>query len=124
MKVLTYRQLKKKLRQHDKAFMFETNRGKGSHRMIMHPDIPGGYTLPVHGEGHEIHVKHLRKIRAVFVAERLFRLTVGGGGRHVAVTEPRYGIRRLTGLPSPLGSGHNDQFPHVRGHSPLQTHAA
>lgn len=47
-----YRHIVAKLREQDKRFEIHTRRGKGSHRMIVHPDIDGGkrhYPLPYHG---------------------------------------------------------------------------
>lgn len=41
-----------KLRAYDGRFEIHTRRGKGSHRMIVHPDIDGNmrhYPLPYHG---------------------------------------------------------------------------
>jgi len=44
------------LREHDARFMIFTNRGKGSHRMVFHPDVQGqrrSFPLPYH-RGREI----------------------------------------------------------------------
>jgi hypothetical protein len=56
-KPLKYRKLLKKLREHDKRFVEFTNRGKGSERILFHPDINGrseSYPIKCHGEGTEI----------------------------------------------------------------------
>ena len=69
MRVLTYRQLQKKLRRRDKSFIFDAHRGKGSHRMIEHPNIGGQrkrYVFPVHGEGGDIDPRHLREFAKRF----------------------------------------------------------
>lgn len=45
-----YRQVVAKLREGDKRFSFEP--AKGSHRMVVHPDVEGAkrhYPLPYHG---------------------------------------------------------------------------
>ncbi len=47
----------RKLRKHDKRFEIYTNRGKGSERMIYHPDIngkPESYPFKYHGGGTEL----------------------------------------------------------------------
>jgi len=52
-----YRELTKILRQHDKQFQVYNDRGKGSHRMIYHPNIlgkPVSFPIICHGEGDEI----------------------------------------------------------------------
>jgi len=52
-----YREVVKILRQYDPRFEFWENRGKGSERIIHHPDINGRpASLPVkcHGEGTEL----------------------------------------------------------------------
>lgn len=41
----------RKLREHDPRFVIYSNRGKGSHRMIFHPDIDGkpcSFPIPYH----------------------------------------------------------------------------
>ena len=40
-KTYTFRTLEKALRKHDKRFEFYKKRGKGSERIIYHPDING-----------------------------------------------------------------------------------
>lgn len=52
MRTIEYRQLLKRLREFDPRFNVHTRRGKGSHRMLYHPDIDGverHYPLPYHG---------------------------------------------------------------------------
>ena len=43
----------RKLRDYDRRFVIYVNRGKGSHRMIFHPDVGGQrarYPVPFHGK--------------------------------------------------------------------------
>ena len=40
-KTYSYRELIKKLRKHDPRFEEHVNRGKGSERMLYHPDVDG-----------------------------------------------------------------------------------
>ena len=52
-----YRELVRKLKSHDPRFEFHEERGKGSERIIYHPDIDGrAESIPVkcHGEGTEL----------------------------------------------------------------------
>jgi hypothetical protein len=52
-----YRDIVKALRAHDRRFEFWSNRGKGSERMIYHPDINGRpecFPIKCHGEGTEL----------------------------------------------------------------------
>ena len=52
-----YRELVQALRRHDPRFEFWVNRGKGSERIIFHPDVNGRpESLPVkcHGESTEL----------------------------------------------------------------------
>ena len=52
-----FRELIKILRKHDPKFEVYEDRGKGSHRMIYHPDIlgkPVSFPIICHGEGSEI----------------------------------------------------------------------
>ena len=61
----TYRELVKKLRKHDRRFEIYENRGKGSERMIFHPDVngrPESYPIKCHNEGDEIRKGHLSAI--------------------------------------------------------------
>lgn len=53
----TFKKLIKKLKKYDSRFLVWENRGKGSERMISHPDINGEkQSIPVkcHGEGTEL----------------------------------------------------------------------
>ena len=53
MRGIEYRRLVSALRAYDPNFRVYVKRGKGSHRMIFHPDVGGGkrsYPIPYHGE--------------------------------------------------------------------------
>lgn len=70
-KVYTFRELVKVLRKHDKQFEIYTNQGKGSERVIYHPDIngrPESYPIKCHGESTEVRRGHIAAI------ERRFKL--------------------------------------------------
>ena len=59
----------KVLRGYDKRFEVYEERGKGSHRMIYHPDIlgrPVSFPVVCHGEGDEIHKKRIQEIVRAF----------------------------------------------------------
>ena len=52
MPQLEYRHIVYKLQEHDNRFEIHDRRGKGSHRMVFHPDVEGckrHYPLPYHG---------------------------------------------------------------------------
>lgn len=52
MKWRDYEHVVGRLREHDKRFEIHVQRGKGSHRMVCHPDVEGNkrqYPLPYHG---------------------------------------------------------------------------
>jgi predicted RNA binding protein YcfA (HicA-like mRNA interferase family) len=52
-----YREVVKILREHDPRFEFWEDRGKGSERIIYHPDIngrPASIPVKCHGEGTEL----------------------------------------------------------------------
>ena len=69
MKILSYRELQKRLAAHDARFQFYKGKGKGSHRGIAHPDIGGkrvAFTIPVHGEGRDIKTPYLSKLKRNF----------------------------------------------------------
>jgi len=69
-----YNELIKTLKKYDKRFEVHINRGKGSERMIYHPDIngrPESYPVKCHGEGTEIKTGHIGAI------VRRFRLPKG-----------------------------------------------
>lgn len=54
---LKYRKVIQLLRAHDPRFEVYVNRGKGSERIIYHPDIngrPESFPIKCHGEGTEI----------------------------------------------------------------------
>ena len=49
---MVYREVERRLKQHDSRFQIFVTRGRGSHRMVFHPDINGkrrSYPLPFHG---------------------------------------------------------------------------
>ena len=57
------------LRRHDPRFEVHRRRGKGSHRMIAHPDVEGRmrqYPLPYHGPKTRIAAGMLKEIVRVF----------------------------------------------------------
>jgi len=52
-----YRELVKKLKKYDPRFEVYTNRGKGSERMLYHPDVngrPASFPIKCHGDNTEI----------------------------------------------------------------------
>jgi predicted RNA binding protein YcfA (HicA-like mRNA interferase family) len=64
-KTYKFREIAKKLKKHDKQFQVWTQRGKGSHRVIYHPDIQGhpvAYPIPCHNEGSDIKASYLKAI--------------------------------------------------------------
>lgn len=64
-----YRELVRALRRHDSRFEIYKNRGKGSERMLYHPDVggrPASYPLKCHGENTTIHRGHIAAIRRRF----------------------------------------------------------
>lgn len=64
LKPYKFRELVAKLRRFDPRFEIY-NRGKGSHRMIYHPDIlgkPESFPIICHGEGTEIDKCYIRDI--------------------------------------------------------------
>lgn len=64
-KTYTFRELVKILRKYDRQFEFFESRGKGSERMIYHPDINGrseSYPIKCHGKGTEIRQGHTSAI--------------------------------------------------------------
>jgi len=68
-KVYTYRELVKKLRKYDKQFEVYSSRGKGSERVLYHPNIngrPESYPIKCHGEGTEIRAGHISAIKRRF----------------------------------------------------------
>ncbi len=61
----TFRELKKILRKYDSRFTIFENKGKGSERMIYHPDIlgkPASFPIKCHGEGTEIGKHYINDI--------------------------------------------------------------
>jgi len=68
-KTYSYKELIKKLLEYDKAFEINTRRGKGSERMIYHPDIngrPESYPIKHHGDKTEIKKGHISALRRRF----------------------------------------------------------
>ena len=68
-KSYSYRELVKALRNHDSRFYEDKKQGKGSHRVIHHPDVNGRpelYSLKCHGEGDEVRKGHITAIRRRF----------------------------------------------------------
>ena len=68
-KTYSYRELIRKLRKHDSRFEEYVNRGKGSERILYHPDIDGrseSYPLKCHGEGDDVRKVHLAAMRRRF----------------------------------------------------------
>lgn len=64
-----YREVVAALKRHDRQFEVHTRRGRGSHRMIVHPDVDGRmrhYPLPYHGQKTRIAPGMLRDITRVF----------------------------------------------------------
>ncbi len=62
-------QTKKMLVAHDERFNFYQKRGKGSHRVIEHPDIEDqrvANIIPVHGEGGDILKQYLAQTKRKF----------------------------------------------------------
>lgn len=69
VKSYSYRELVKVLRAHDNRFQVHKNRGKGSERMLYHPDIggrPASYPLKCHSESDPIRPGHIPAIRRRF----------------------------------------------------------
>ena len=68
-KSLSRKELIRKLMKHDSRFVVYTKRGRGSEKLIYHPNVNGraeSYPLPGHGEGAEIRKGHLPAIRRRF----------------------------------------------------------
>ncbi len=60
-----YREVEKRLRKHDARFQFEPDRGKGSERIIVHPDVRGHKrqtSVKHHGNNTELKQDVLRGI--------------------------------------------------------------
>lgn len=60
-----YREFLKKLRKYDSQFEEHVNEGKGSHRVIFHPDIEGQvahYPVKHHGSGTELGKGYLKSV--------------------------------------------------------------
>ena len=72
-RTLKYRELVSRLRDHDSRFEFFERRGKGSERMIYHPDVDGrseSFPVKCHGEGTELRKGVLSAIRRRFKLPR------------------------------------------------------
>ena len=64
-KSYTFRELVKKLKKYDSQFEILQNRGKGSERMLFHPNIngrPESYPLKCHGEDDTIRKGHIKAV--------------------------------------------------------------
>jgi|GEM_PF-659315 len=60
-----YRDLIKKMKKYDNRFDVYVDRGKGSHRMIYHPDVNGksaSFPIICHSEGSEINKSYIAAI--------------------------------------------------------------
>lgn len=69
MRAVEYRRLLKRLREFDSRFRVFARRGKGSHRMLYHPDVGGEarhYPLPYHGEKTPIFPGYQKDIIRIF----------------------------------------------------------
>jgi predicted RNA binding protein YcfA (HicA-like mRNA interferase family) len=76
-KVYTFRELRKALKRYDSRFEFYQDRGKGSHRVIYHPDVQGRsaqFPLPCHSEGSDVDSNYYKGIvRRFCLPEDFFR---------------------------------------------------
>lgn len=64
-KIYKVRELMQKLKEYDKQFAFAYRRGKGSERMISHPNIngqPKSCPIPCHGEGDDVKRPYYKQI--------------------------------------------------------------
>ncbi len=69
MKAIKLQELSKRLTQYDNKFEIYHNRGKGSHRVIYHPNIAGkaeSFPFKCHGKNPEIAKKQLKNIIRYF----------------------------------------------------------
>ena len=60
-----YRELIKALRKHDKRFDVNKEKGKGSHRVIYHPDVNGAarsLPIPFNGDNADVHPVYVKQI--------------------------------------------------------------
>ena len=74
-KAYSYRELVAKLRKHDSRCQVFKNRGKGSERMLYHPDIngrPQSYPLKCHRESDDVRRGHLSAIERRFNLGKFF----------------------------------------------------
>jgi len=65
----SFREVERLLRKHDKRFEFWSNKGKGGHRMISHPDIAGkkrSCPIPFHGATRPVSRAVLKSIARAF----------------------------------------------------------
>lgn len=68
-KTFKFRELVKALKEHDERFEFSVVQGKGSHRMIYHPDIDGeakSFPVTCHGENTDMGTGLLASLRRRF----------------------------------------------------------
>ncbi len=64
-KTFSFDELVKLLKKYDGRFEIYSNKGKGSHRTLYHPDINGrseSYPLKYHGGKTVVHIGHLNAI--------------------------------------------------------------
>jgi len=76
-KTFSFNELIKLLQKHDNRFEIYLDKGKGSHRMLFHPDINGrseSYPLKFHGKKTEVRIGHLTAIiRRFDLPKKIFR---------------------------------------------------
>lgn len=69
LKPYKFRVLKKRLLAYDERFEFYQNRGKGSHRIVYHPDIlgrPVSFPIICRGDGTEIPKQYIGDLIRAF----------------------------------------------------------
>jgi len=74
-KALSYREVIKRLTSHDKRFEVWSNKGKGGHRIIFHPDIAGRKSscpIPFHGTNKPVSLNVLSSIVRAFKLRKTF----------------------------------------------------
>lgn len=74
-KTYSYSKLTKLLLKHDPKFEIHIKQGKGSHRVLYHPDINGraaAYPLKYHGEKTTVTIGHLSSIIRRFNLDKNF----------------------------------------------------
>lgn len=64
-KPLKFREFEKRIADYDERFQWLTRRGKGSERMLVHPDVNGkkcSYPVTCHGGGTELRIGMLKAV--------------------------------------------------------------